>query len=637
MSLIYMQNACFSINNNKLLNNVNFQINKQERICLVGRNGTGKSTFLNIITKKELLDHGLVIHKNNIRIKYLTQTITNSNGKTVYEFVCEGIGEESEYLKKYFYILNNKKLTTSLYNAKLLLQLKEIFNEKKLWKKKEKIDNIIKFFGLNSNSQLSSLSGGWLKKVELGRILVSEPDLIILDEPTNHLDIISIHWLEKFLIHNITSVLFVSHNRSFINNLSTKIIYLTSGNLVSWTGNYNSFLNQKSINEHITEVKSIKFEKKLEEEKLWINSGVKARSTKNENRIKQFKNMLKIKDSNQNTKKSIEILINESNYRGNIFFKLNKICFKINEFTLINNFSDVIQNGEKIALIGINGSGKSTLLKLILRQLKLNSGEIYSNSNVKIAYFDQKRTSINFEETVLQNLSYLKEEVLINDKKYHTLKYLEKFLFSKDKVKLKAKELSGGEINKLLLAKVFLKKSNVLILDEPTNDLDLESLDILEISLRKYKGVILLVSHDKTFIENVANKYWNFENNGIIKKYLSFPNINNFSENLTLFHKSSNLKNERNNKLLMKNKPISKNLNYNLKKELKNIPKKIEKIENNIKKLQNTINNSFFLNLPLTERKEILIQLKNEERNLEEQFLRWEYLESCNNNKNYDL
>ncbi|XBC42115.1 MAG: ATP-binding cassette domain-containing protein [Buchnera aphidicola (Meitanaphis elongallis)] len=630
MSLVQIQNASFSLNQEKLLNNVNFKINKKERICLVGKNGTGKSTFLNIIAKKELLDRGFVIHKKNIKIKYLEQNIIHDHTKSIFEFVYEGIDDDSKHLKNYFYILNKEKLDMSLNHSSKLVQLKEIFTNKKLWKKKEKIDDIIERFNLNNNSMLSSLSGGWLRKVELGTILISEPDLIILDEPTNHLDVITINWLEKFLTKNFISVLFVSHNRSFINNVSTKIIHLNSGNLISWVGNYNSFLKNQYNDKNIIETNKIKFNKKIEKEILWANSGVKARSTKSESRMQQLKNMINMKNSEQKVIRDTEILINEDNYPGNIFFKLKNIHFYLNKTIIINNFSDTIKKGEKIALVGINGCGKSVLLKLILGELQPSSGTIYSNTNIKTAYFDQKRTNINLEETVLNNLSCGKEEISINDKKYHKLRYLENFLFPKEKIKLQAKVLSGGEINKLLLAKLFLQKNNVLILDEPTNDLDSDSLIKLEIALKKYKGIILLVSHDKTFIQNIANKYWHFNNIGHINKYLTFSKIEELKNIEQPFQINTYLKQHKKNFSTDK-KLSSKIFQYNLQKELKNIPKKIEKIENYIKILQHEINSLNFFHTLSDNKKEILYKLKNEEKNLEKQFLRWEYLELLKN------
>ncbi|XBC43145.1 MAG: ATP-binding cassette domain-containing protein [Buchnera aphidicola (Meitanaphis flavogallis)] len=626
MSLVYVQNATFLLNQNKLLNDINFQIKEKERICLVGNNGTGKSTFLNIIAKKTTLDNGIITYKKNIKIKYLQQNIVYNNDKSIYEFICEDIAHESQYLKNYFHILHHLKFTKPLNDSQKLIQLKKIFNTKQLWEKKTKIDNIINFFGLNNHAMLSSLSGGLLRKIELGKILVSEPDLIILDEPTNHLDIITIHWLEEFLTTHLISLLFVSHDRSFINKVSTRIIHLNSEGLISWTGNYDSFLNDQFNNRCINAVKKIKFKKKLDKEKLWANSGVKARSTKNESRIKQLQKMIDKSKLSQPIMKTTNIVINEDNYSGHLFFKLKEICFNSNQMILINSFSDIIQRGEKIALIGTNGSGKSTLLKLIIGELKLNSGSIVCNPNVKTAYFDQKRVKINFEQTVLDNLSHEKNEISINNKKYHKLKYLEQFSFPKEKIKLKAKVLSGGEINKLLLAKLFLKKSNVLILDEPTNDLDLESLQNLETALKKYKGVILLVSHDQKFIQKVANKYWFFKKNGYIDKHLIFPDIKKWNDIIKVAPNLDSLQ-KTNKTVLNKNQLISKISKKDLKKELKNIPKKIEKIENCINHLQNEINSSKFFCLSPDNKKELLNQLKNAEINLEKHFLRWEYLE----------
>lgn len=626
MSLVYVQNATFLLNQTTLLNDISFQIKEKERICLVGNNGTGKSTFLNIIAKKETLDNGIITYKKNIKIKYLEQNSFYNNNKSIYEFICEGITNESQYLKNYFHILYHLKFVTSSNNSQKLIQLKKIFNTKKLWEKKKKIDDIINYFGLNNHAMLSSLSGGLLRKIELGTILISEPDLIILDEPTNHLDIITIHWLEKFLTTHLTSVLFVSHDRSFINKVSTKIIHLNSGSLISWIGDYDSFLDHQSNNRYINSVKKIKLKKKIEKEQLWANSGVKARSTKNESRMKQLQKMINESEFSKPIIKTTNIVINEDNYSGHLFFKLKEVCFNLNQTILINNFSDIVQRGEKIALIGTNGSGKSTLLKLIVGELKPNSGSIDFNPNIKTAYFDQKRVKINFEKTVLDNLSHEKNEISINNKKYHKLKYLEQFSFPKEKIKLKAKVLSGGEINKLLLAKLFLKKSNVLILDEPTNDLDLESLQNLEIALKKYKGVILLVSHDQKFIQKVANKYWCFKKNGYIDKNLIFPDIKKWNNIITEVQNPTSL--QKTTKIILnKNRLISKISKKDLKKELKNIPKKIEKIENCINKLQNEINSSNFFYLSSENKKELLHQLKKTEMNLEKYFLRWEYLE----------
>ncbi|XBC40580.1 MAG: ATP-binding cassette domain-containing protein [Buchnera aphidicola (Nurudea yanoniella)] len=621
MALIHVQNANIIFNNVKLLNKVNFHINEKDRICLIGKNGTGKSTFLNIIAREESLDSGSIIYKKNIKIKYLKQNAIYHNNQSIFEFICEGFEEESKYLKNYFDFLENKNFQTLSYTDKIKENLKNVINAKKLWKKKEKIDEIINNLNLNKNDKISLLSRGCLRKVELGKILVGKFDLILLDEPTNYLDITTINWLEEFLIKSLKSMLFVSHNRSFINKVSTKIINLHCGNLISWTGNYDSFLQNQYNNICISERKKIKFDKKIRKEISWANSGVKARSTKSESRIKELKKMVNIKKSNVSFEKKIEILINQDNYKGDIFFKLKNICFSINGINLIHNFSDTIKKGEKIALLGTNGSGKSTLLKLIVGTLVPNNGNIYSNTNVKISYFDQERTNINLKDTVLNNLSHAKEEILINEKKYHKSKYLEKFLFPREKLKLKAKELSGGELNKLLLAKLFLKKSNVLILDEPTNDLDLESLENLEYSLKKYKGIVLLISHDETFIKNVANKYWNFEKNGNIKKYLNFHNTKELTNSkITLNNTKAFFK---------KNREINqKKINNNtLKKELKNILKKIEKIENHISELQCNINSSeFFLKLSL-QKKETLNTLKILEKKLKKYLLRWEYLE----------
>ncbi|CAL4323849.1 ATP-binding protein Uup [Buchnera aphidicola (Protaphis terricola)] len=596
MNLISIKNAYLSFNNLEILKNVSFYINSKERICLAGKNGSGKSTLLKVINKQQDLDHGLVVYKKNIKIQYLQQNNLSQSNISIFEFI-----------KKQIEITKKEKI-----------KINDIVEIKK-------ITEILK---LNQNSLLSEVSGGILRKVALSAILINKPDILLLDEPTNHLDIYTIKWLEIFLKNFHGSIVFTSHDVSFIENISTKIIYIDRGKLIFFPGNYNQFIQLKDKNNYIEKINKKLFNQKLKKEEIWIRKSVKARTTRNEGRIK---NLEKLRKENKDYKK-IEnfqnITINEiKDYAGKIIFKLKNIYYAVKNKTIIKNFSETIEYGDKIGLIGSNGSGKSTMIKILIGENQIQKGDFYTSNKLKIAYFDQNRSILNQQKSILDNINEGRDKIIINNNEQNLIGYLKKFLFKSEELKCLVKNLSGGESNRLLLAKIFLKPNNILIFDEPTNDLDLDTLNLLKNIINQYSGTVLIVSHDRNFLEKTVKKYWFFQGDGIITTHLNFKNsliekkiindkINNQENNLNINKKFN----------LLKNKRKTKN-------KLKNILNEIENIENSIKILQNQINSVDFFKQDISNQLPILNQLNIEEKKLEKKIIHWEYLEKIFNQK----
>lgn len=589
MPLISIQDASLSFGDLEILKNAILYINQNERISLIGKNGAGKSTLLKVINKNQDLDRGNIIYQKNIKISYLKQDNPKNLNISIYNFIKKKIREKNK---------------------------REININEKI-----EIKKIITLLQVDKNTLLSELSGGILRKVVIASVLLSNPDVLLLDEPTNHLDINSIIWLENFLKKFSGTILFISHDRSFIENICTRIIDLDRGKLTSFPGDYQKFLKLKKESNRIEIIKKKLFDQNLEKEEIWIRKGIKARTTRNEGRVKNLKILRKKNENYKNIEKLNNIKINEiKNHPGKIIFKLKSISFFIKNKKIIQNFSSIIQYGDKIGLIGNNGSGKSTMVKILMGEKKIQTGSIHFGTELKIAYFDQDRSILNPNKSILENINHGREKIILNGREQHLIGYLKKFLFKPNQIHSLVKTLSGGECNRLLLAKLFLKPSNILIFDEPTNDLDLDTLELLENIIIKYSGTVLVVSHDRRFIENTVNKYWVFKGNGLIS-----TNINSYIH----------LVKEKNKK--KQKKYISKKIKFDfnpliikqnkLKKEIKEILNKIEKIENNIKKLKNKMNEPNFFKQNIINQLPILKEFNKEEKRLEKKIMYWENLE----------
>lgn len=637
MSLINLTNAYLSFSDAPLLDHIDMSIEVNERVCLVGRNGAGKSTLLKVLNKEVPLDEGQIVYENNVVVSRLQQDPPRDVQGNVFDFVAEGLQEQAQLLKDYHELSHRVEQEPSESNLAKLAKMQEQLDHQNGWQLENRIRNVISSLSLDSEAQLSSLSGGWLRKAALAKALVCQPTVLLLDEPTNHLDIETIKWLEEFLKSFNGSIVFISHDRSFIRQMATRIIDLDRGKIASWSGNYDNYLLGKEEALRVEELQNAEFDKKLAQEEVWIRQGIKARRTRNEGRVRALKAMRQEYSERRKVMGSAKMQIEEALRSGKIVFELENVTYQVDDKLLVNDFSVQVLRGDKIALIGPNGIGKTTLLKLMLGNLTPTSGSVHCGTKLEVAYFDQHRLELDPEKTVMDNLAEGKQEVMVNGRSRHVLGYLQDFLFPPKRARTPVRALSGGERNRLLLAKLFLKPSNLLVLDEPTNDLDIETLELLEELVNDYQGTVLLVSHDRQFVDNVVTQCWFFEEKGHIGIYaggyadalqqqqqaqpIKVSTVNSSQQP----KKESNTVNNQNKESTVKKKV---KLSYNEQRELAQLPSKIEQLEIAIADLQAQIGQSDFFNQPHDITGPILQSLSDKEAELEAVFDRWEQLEA---------
>ncbi|MFP1731290.1 ABC transporter ATP-binding protein [Lonsdalea quercina] len=636
MSLISLSGAWLSFSDAPLLDNTELHIEDNERVCLVGRNGAGKSTLLKILAKEIPLDDGRLIFEQDLIVARLQQDPPRNVAGSVFDFVAEGVAEQAEHLKAYHAALRLVETDPSERNLNQLAKVQEVLDHQGLWKLEDRINAVLEQLGLTADTPLSSLSGGWLRKAALGRALVSAPRVLLLDEPTNHLDIETIDWLEGFLKSFQGSIIFISHDRSFIRNMATRIVDLDRGKLVSWPGDYDKYLAGKEEALRVEELQNAEFDRKLAQEEVWIRQGIKARRTRNEGRVRALKALRQERTQRREVMGSAQMQVEEAARSGKIVFELENASYQVGGKVLLNNFSAQVQRGDKIALVGPNGCGKTTLLKLMLGQLKPDSGRIHCGTKLEVAYFDQHRAELDPERTVMDNLAEGKQEVMVNGRSRHVLGYLQDFLFHPKRAMTPVKALSGGERNRLLLARLFLKPSNLLILDEPTNDLDVETLELLEELLDSYQGTVLLVSHDRQFVDNSVTECWIFEGNGVIGQYVGgyydAQQQRSVATPLRATATSAPVESKSAPAVSRPAKPAATvKLSYNQQRELAQLPQQLEEFEREIASLQAQMNDPSFFSRPHEETQPVLDALASAEQRLETSFARWEELESLQN------
>ncbi|MFP1788731.1 ABC transporter ATP-binding protein [Lonsdalea quercina] len=636
MSLISLSSAWLSFSDAPLLDNTELHIEDNERVCLVGRNGAGKSTLLKILAKEIPLDDGRLIFEQDLIVARLQQDPPRNVAGSVFDFVAEGVAEQAEHLKAYHAALRLVETDPSERNLNQLAKVQEVLDHQGLWKLEDRINAVLEQLGLTADTPLSSLSGGWLRKAALGRALVSAPRVLLLDEPTNHLDIETIDWLEGFLKSFQGSIIFISHDRSFIRNMATRIVDLDRGKLVSWPGDYDKYLAGKEEALRVEELQNAEFDRKLAQEEVWIRQGIKARRTRNEGRVRALKALRQERTQRREVMGSAQMQVEEAARSGKIVFELENASYQVGGKVLLNNFSAQVQRGDKIALVGPNGCGKTTLLKLMLGQLKPDSGRIHCGTKLEVAYFDQHRAELDPERTVMDNLAEGKQEVMVNGRSRHVLGYLQDFLFHPKRAMTPVKALSGGERNRLLLARLFLKPSNLLILDEPTNDLDVETLELLEELLDSYQGTVLLVSHDRQFVDNSVTECWIFEGNGVIGQYVGgyydAQQQRSVATPLRATATSAPVESKSAPAVSRPAKPAATvKLSYNQQRELAQLPQQLEEFEREIASLQAQMNDPSFFSRPHEETQPVLDALASAEQRLETSFARWEELESLQN------
>jgi len=628
-----MHGAWLSFSDAPLLDNTELHIEENERVCLVGRNGAGKSTLMKILNRELPLDDGRMVYEQDLIVARLQQDPPRNVAGTVYDFVAEGVEEQAEYLKAYHDISHKVMADPSEKNLNEMARIQEILDHQNLWQLDSRINEVLEQLGLDADTELSALSGGWLRKAALGRALVSSPRVLLLDEPTNHLDIETIDWLEGFLKEFQGSIIFISHDRSFIRNMATRIVDLDRGKLVSYPGDYDQYLLAKEEALRVEELQNAEFDRKLAQEEVWIRQGIKARRTRNEGRVRALKAMRRERGERREVMGSAKMQVEEAARSGKIVFEMEDVCYQVAGKQLVKDFSAQVQRSDKIALVGPNGCGKTTLLKLMLGQLQADSGRVHCGTKLEVAYFDQHRAELDPDRTVMDNLAEGKQEVMVNGKPRHVLGYLQDFLFHPKRAMTPVRALSGGERNRLLLARLFLKPSNLLILDEPTNDLDVETLELLEELIDGYQGTVMLVSHDRQFVDNTVTECWIFEGEGKIGRYVGgYHDAKGQQGSARSLRETAQDKQQKSEPAKTEAvKRGNSKLSYNLQRELEQLPLRLEQLEAELEALQAKVGDAEFFNQPHDTTQKVLSELATAEKALEDAFERWEYLESLKN------
>lgn len=621
-NLITLDNICLSYGRDVLLDHVKLQIENEERVCLIGRNGAGKSSLMKIIEGAMQPDKGTLWRAPNLRLARLAQELPQYATGTVYEFVAEGLADIGQLLKEYHALTQKLAHSHTTEDLNKLERLQFAIDHNNGWEFEQNIKTILQRLELIPDKLVAELSGGWQRRVALAKALVASPELLLLDEPTNHLDIEAIQWLENQLVDCKLGLIFITHDRSLLQRLATRIIELDRGQLTSWPGDYQNFLRRKEEMLHAEAKLNSEFDKKLAQEEIWIRQGIKARRTRNEGRVRALESMRLERSERRELQGKVNFNLNEAQRSGQLVVDVKNISHHFNQQTIINNFSLRIMRGDRIGLIGPNGIGKSTLLNILLGNLMPEKGEIIHGTNLKIAYFDQLRQALDLEKTVAENVGEGSDMIEVNGKKRHVISYLSDFLFSPQRARTQVKVLSGGECNRLVLARLFSQPSNVLVLDEPTNDLDIETLELLEEILADYSGTLLLVSHDRAFLDNVVTSSLVFEGNGKIQEY-----IGGYSDWL---HHTKQKKSSAATKILPekeKSKPAKK-LSYKDQYELEQLTKKIEKLEAEQQRLQELIADPAFYQQPSDKITPVLTQIAQLDTELKKLYARWEALEN---------
>ncbi|MBY8317749.1 ABC transporter ATP-binding protein [Vibrio fluvialis] len=633
MALITIHNGLLAFGDHPLLDHADFALQENERVCLVGRNGAGKSTLMKVLAGETIMDDGKMQVMQDVIVSRLEQDPPRDQEGNVYDYVAGGLKEVGQQLKIYQDLLDLVAVEPTETNIKRLSAIQEQLEHAGAWRFEDRIKNVLSALKLDGHTKLTDLSGGWQRKAALARALVCDPDVLLLDEPTNHLDVTTIEWLEGFLKDFRGSIIFISHDRAFIKSMATRIVDLDRGKLNSFPGNYDKYLVEKEEQLRVEDMQNAEFDKKLAQEEVWIRQGIKARRTRNEGRVRALKKLREERSERREVQGKVNLQIDDAARSGKIVFEAENLQYSIDGKSIVKDFSFNIMRGDRIALVGPNGCGKSTLLKLLLGELQPDSGRLHCGTKLEVAYFDQYREMLDPEKSVIDNLADGKQEVTIGGRQRHALSYLQDFLFAPKRARTPVKALSGGEKNRLLLARIFLKSNNLLVLDEPTNDLDIETLELLEDLLANYQGTLLLVSHDREFVDNTVTSSWIFEGDGVIEEFVGGYHDAQQQRQQVLQSRNAEkvVKAEKvveESPKTTSSKAKSKKLSYKLQRELETLPVKLEELEAEIEALQEQVNTPDFFGQPVEATQPILDKLAATEQELEIAFERWEELEA---------
>ncbi len=627
MSLLTISNLSIAFGHHRLLDNANLSLDKKQRVGLIGRNGEGKSTLLAILDQKITADEGDFRARPGLKIALLDQTPDPVENESVFDLVARGLGDTGSVLAEYHQVSTMAEIDHV--QLKRLDELQQKLDNSDGWNAHARINKTLSRLNLNADDRVSALSGGWQRRAALAQALVCNPDLLLLDEPTNHLDTDAIVWLERQLLKFKGAILFVTHDREFLQNVCTDILELDRGKLVNWPGSYSDYLSRKAAALEQERRQNAVFDKKLAKEEAWIRQGIKARRTRNEGRARALQKMRTEQARRRNKPSNARLEISKGSESGKIVIEAENINFKINQQNIVRDFSSRIIRGDRIGLIGPNGIGKTTLLKILLKEIEPQTGSVQHGSHLKVASFDQSRAQLDLEKTIVEMIGQGREQISINGKDKHVISYLADFLFAPGRARSPIKSLSGGERARVLLAMLFSKPVNLLIMDEPTNDLDIETLELLEEQLLQFKGTLLMVSHDRRFLDNVVTSTLSFEGMGRIN-----DNVGGYSD--WLQHGSKARPRQTPEKTV---KPVSgkpdrkiagkkKKPGFNEQRELSALTAKIEHLENHQNSLTRTISEPDFYTRSRNDINAALEEIKSISTQLEQCWQRWEELDS---------
>lgn len=638
MELLRFQQASLAFGTNPVLDKVDFSLFAGERVCLVGRNGAGKSTMLKLLTGQQNLDDGQIVKQNNVLLSRLEQDPPARVDVKIADFIREGAGDLAQKLHDFYQLSDHLSEATDA-QMRHFGELQAELDARDGWQLEARILQLCEQFEMNPEATLASLSGGWLRKAALARALVAKPNILLLDEPTNHLDVAAIQWLEQFLINFSGAIIFVSHDRAFIRAVATRIIDLDRGTLTSHPGNYAEYLERKQKLLEVEQSHNALFDKKLAEEEVWIRQGIKARRTRNEGRVRALKELRKERAARVEQLGKVDFAIEQAAKSGKLVFEGKKLNLSFDGKKVMDDLDLLLMRGDRVALIGPNGVGKSSLIKVLLDEYQVESGEVKRGTNLEVAYFDQHRMALDLDKTVQDNVADGRQEITQNGNTRHVLSYLQDFLFPPARARTPVRALSGGEKNRLLLARLFAKPSNLLILDEPTNDLDVETLELLEDILEQYQGTVILVSHDREFVNNtVTSSLWFAGNGKIIDIAGDYNDVVAYQQRYQQQAKtvvkpqvSAEIKAEPVVQTAAATSALNtKKLSYKEKRELELLPALIESLDAELSSLQSKVNDPDFFRQSAEATTAILNQLQQTESKLAHAYERWEQLEALN-------
>ena len=627
MPLLRLDKVSLAYGHRPLLENAQLEIRRGERVCLVGRNGEGKSSLIRLLSGEAQPDDGSIWIRPGTRIAHLAQEVSADSDDTVFDIVAGGLAELGKLISQYHHVASELAQAPTPALAEKLAQLQHALEAGDGWRREQRVEAVLSRLNLDGDARMHALSGGWRRRALLARALVCEPDLLLLDEPTNHLDLDAITWLEDFLADFHGALLFVSHDRAFLKRLATRIVELDRGALTSWPGSYDDYLRRKEAQLATEAQHNALFDKKLSQEEAWIRQGIKARRTRNEGRVRALEALREKRRQRRERVGKVDLKLEQGEASGTLVFEAEHVDFSYGDTPVVKDFSVRVMRGDRIGIIGPNGAGKSTLIKLLLGELQPTRGRLHRGTRLQVAYFDQQRAELNPDATVMDSVGEGSQTVTVNGRVQHVAGYLQNFLFPAERLRSPVSTLSGGERNRLLLARLFARPANLLVMDEPTNDLDVETLELLEELLLEYQGTLLLVSHDRAFLDNAVTSTLVFEGGGRIKEY-----VGGYSDWLRQRPNPPAPKAEAPTKAAKpapeaaRAKP--RKLSYKEQRELDALPRKIESLEAEQARLQTAVSHAGFYQQPGEAISATLARLQAVTAELEACYARWEALES---------